>query len=42
MKKLILCLAYTALLAACGSTPPKAPQPSGEWTPVNKPLTAKG
>lgn len=42
MKKFILYITCAALLAACGSTPPKAPQPSGDWTPVNKPLTGKG
>lgn len=40
MKKLILTFACAALLVGC-STPPKAPQPSGDWIPVNQPLAAK-
>lgn len=41
MKKLIAGFVLTALLAACTTTPPKATQPSGAWTPVNKPVPAK-
>lgn len=40
MKKLILQLACVALLAGC-SSPPKTPQPTGEWKPVNNPLAVK-
>jgi hypothetical protein len=40
MRKLILRLACAALLVGC-NTPPKAPQPKGEWKPVNKPLSVK-
>jgi hypothetical protein len=41
MKKLILGFALTAVLAACSTTPPQPVQPSGPWTPVNKPATPK-
>ncbi len=40
MKNLILQIVCVVMLAGC-STPPKAPLPSGPWTPVNKPLAAK-
>lgn len=41
MKKLITGVVLTALLAACSTTPPKPIQPSGPWTPVNKPASVK-
>jgi hypothetical protein len=41
MKRLILISTCVALLVGC-STPPKTPQPSGDWKPVNQPLAAKG
>jgi uncharacterized protein YceK len=41
MRKMILQIVCIALLAGCG-TAQKATQPSGEWTPVNKPLASKG
>jgi hypothetical protein len=40
MRKMILQLVCAAVLTGC-SAPPKAPQPTGEWKPVNKPLSVK-
>lgn len=40
MKRLILEIVCVAFLAGC-SSPPKAPQPTGDWTPVNTPTASK-
>lgn len=38
MKKLIAVLTTAILVTGCSSSPPKPPQPSGEWVPVNPPI----
>jgi len=36
MKQLFIVAMVIATLAGCGS-PPKPPQPTGDWVPVNRP-----
>jgi len=40
MKRLVSLLVALALVAC--STPPKPPQPTGEWVPVNRPHNNAG
>jgi PBP1b-binding outer membrane lipoprotein LpoB len=40
MKKILSIFVCVLVMSGCST--PQPPQPSGDWTPVNAPLTNKG